>query len=169
MSDPDPNDAGGPATDDEGPSELPPITAAIEWFNRPDPVLQDLVSIANIGYGLPVTLYMPWGVVSGHVQAPHEFFAAAAETNRAGARESDDENAFEVADAVVGRAFDPWGKSTPEADRQSLNLQQGYDLTTFIHLTHVKAWLSGSGGPIEHDHLRIRLSAVSAWAHGMVR
>ena len=149
--------------------DFPPITTTVNWFDRPDPVLQDLVGIANIGSGVPVTLYVPWGVVSGHVHAPHEFFAAAAEANRSGARESGDEGAIALSDAIAGRAFDRWSEPVEESDRMKVNLQHLYDTTTFLHLTHVKAWLSGSNGPIEHDHLRIRMSAVSAWTHGMIR
>lgn len=151
------------------PPGIPEITTVIDWFERPDPVLQDLVSIANIGAGVSVTLYVPWGVVSGHVHIPNEFFAAAAEGNRASARESGDANAIGLSDAIAARAFDPWAERTPEDERQNNNFQRGYDLTTFIHLTHVKVWLSGSEAPIEHEHLRIRLSAISAWAHGMIR
>ncbi|MDP7728489.1 MULTISPECIES: hypothetical protein [Mycobacterium] len=151
------------------PDGLSPISLSIDWYERPDPTLQDLVSIANLGVGAPLTLYLPWGVVSGHAHPPHEFFAAAAASNRSGAQDSADENASELADAVAKRAFDPWARPIPEQERLNSNLQQGYDLTTFISLTHVKAWLSGSATPIEHEHLRVRLSAVSAWAHGMIR
>lgn len=118
---------------------------------------------------MSVTLYVPWGVVSGHVHAPHEFFAAAAEGNRASARETGDEDAIGLSDAIARRAFDPWAERVPEEERARNNFQRNYDVTSFLHLTHVKAWLSGSVAPIEHDHLRIRLSAISAWAHGMIR
>ena len=152
-------------------SPFPDIQLGIDWFSRPDPVLQDMVSLANIGPGLPVTLYLSWGIASGHVASSDRFFANAAATVRASgeAGDKDVEGDTDLADAIARRSFDPLAEHMPEAERVETNFRQGYDLTTFMHLSEVHTFLYQWNTWQEHDFMRIRLSAVSGWAYGMMR
>lgn len=160
-----------PADDQATPEpEFPTINTVVDFYSRPDPALQDLAAVANLGAGVAVTLYLPWGIVSGHLEANHEFFAAAAAAMRSGAQRLGDQNSIDMANAIAGRSFDPWAVQVPENERMTTNFQQGYDLTSFVSLTHVQAFLSGDcAKPLEHEHLRVRLSSITAWAHGMFR
>ncbi|CQD11957.1 hypothetical protein BN1232_02257 [Mycobacterium lentiflavum] len=166
-------EAGGPnLADDKEKSApaVPTINLVVEFYSRPDPTLQDLISVANLGAGVAVTLYLPWGVVSGHVEANNEFFASAARSIRGEAENTGDENFASMAEAIAGRTFDPWAARVSEDDRLADAIHQGYDLTTFITLTHVQAFLGDSWNqPLQHEYLRVRLNSVTAWAYGMVR
>jgi hypothetical protein len=160
----------GPADDSPAEYEMPTVHATVEWFSRPDPVLQDIVGVANIGPGLPVTLYLPWGIVSGHVESGDRFFADAAATMRSGGDDPQEDDADEsLVEVIARRSFDPWSEHISEDERMRLNLQQGYDLTTFMHLNNVQTFLHGWNQWQTHDHMRIRLSAVTGWAYGMMR
>jgi hypothetical protein len=147
--------------------EVPELRTTVEWFSRPDPVLLDMVGLANIGPGLPVTLYLSWGIASGHVASADRFFAAAAASVRA-AEVGQDANE-DLAEAIAKRSFDPWAEHVPEDQRMRTNLQQGYDLTTFMHLSDVHTFLSTWSTWQAHEFMRIRVSDVTGWAYGTMR
>ncbi|WP_193046808.1 hypothetical protein [Mycolicibacterium baixiangningiae] len=147
----------------------PEFTAAIDWFTKPDAELQDLIGVANIGFGLGVTLYLPWGIASGHIAPNHAFFRSIADKLREEASASDNEDVRVVTEAVARRSFDRWADPMPEPDRLKQTIRNGWDLTSYIHLSNAQAWFPGWSQPQQHDQLRIRLSSITAWAYGLTR
>ncbi|WP_133120821.1 hypothetical protein [Mycolicibacterium goodii] len=135
-----------------------------DWYTQPDDILQDFITMAGLGVGLPVTLYMPWGVVSGHIAADNAFFKDSATRLRAAAGFSSDEREVELADAIAGRVFDAPAQMG-EDERLQIVLRDGRDLTRFIHLERARCSVGGSA-PVEHSTIRVRLADVTAWTYG---
>ena len=149
--------------------QMPSLQTGVNWFARPDPVLQDLVGVANIGAGVGVTLYLPWGIASGYLEGADGFFSHAAEQMRSSTTLQETEDAASLGDSIARRSFDHLAAKLPEDERMRLNLQQGYDLTTYLHLNHVQTFLHGWNHWQVHDHLRLRIADVTGWAYGMMR
>lgn len=152
------------------------LQSVVEWYERPDPTLQDLVSIANIGPGLGVTLYLPWGAASGYVLSSHAFYSAAAawirSTDDHEAEGLDEDAAAEkrkLSNTIASFAFDEGARPVDESERKRGVRHGNFDLTTHIHMSDVYMFMAGYDRPVLHKFLRLRLNSITAWTWGQIR
>lgn len=75
--------AAGDGTEPDGVPEPQRTTPVVPMYHVPDPNLASLDHVAYL-IGFPVTLYLPWGLATGHTCAQSEFYKHLAERARAG-------------------------------------------------------------------------------------
>ncbi|MEE6177551.1 hypothetical protein [Mycobacterium sp. 050134] len=148
------------------PPEHRPIWPVAPIHQVPD---GNLAAIADASYflGFPVTLYMPWGIASGHTAPYNEYYKHLAERARGGELAPGmPEGSAEVIDNFAKNNFDRFAE-IPYSDRTTF--QDGFDLTSFVNLKDALCWIGGFPQPFRHDYLRLRLADITAWAWGNLR
>lgn len=148
------------------PLPLPDFTNTVDWHASPDTNLQQMADWANrVGIGAAVTLYLPWGIASGHVVPGKAFFEHAARTVRASAEEDEDDKRVKLVDLYANFFLDSAAESYDRADDKE-EMHQGHFTARSIHLQDVQCFVPGMPGRVTHDYLRVHLSHITAWAIG---
>lgn len=149
------------------PPEARPITPTMDVHQRPDQNLWEIASVSDF-FGFPLTLYLPWGIVSGHTAAPNDYYKHLAESVRNMQLPPDlDPGWKQVISDFAARAFDQYANVKP-SERAEKVFYDGVNLTAAINIKDAKCWVGGYPRPIEHEYLRVRLTDVTAWAWGAI-
>ena len=158
-----PSDASQP----KGPldSALPEkrITPVIPLHQVPDHILAVVADVSHL-IGFPITLYMPWGIATGHTCGYEEYFKHLGDTVRAGSQGAPD-GLIKAIDTFAKNNFDRWAEESPE-DRSARTFFDGVHLTSALVLKNAKCLLAGAEQPIHHNYLRLRLTDVTAFSWG---
>lgn len=145
-----------------------PIAPVFDVYSRPEQNLVEIAMMASF-IGFPLTLYMPWGIVSGHAASPNEYYAHLAARARSGISDPNlPEGWGKILDQWAEANFDAYADMDP-AERTEKSYYDGVNLTSQLIVKDAKCWTSGFDKPIEHDFLRVRISDVSAWAWGALQ
>ncbi|BAH53686.1 hypothetical protein [Rhodococcus opacus] len=140
-----------------------------DWFGSPDLQLQKLAFSANrMGWGIGVTLYLPWGVVTGITAPDAEFFRHSDEEIRE--RMASNEGAIDVADNYLSPVADTIKARHSQAYSDD-ELQEVLERTTYLTIKDAQCSLQNAPATIatnnrhfRHAYLRLRLSQVTGWA-----
>jgi hypothetical protein len=157
----EPSEADNP-TDAPEPAQ---IQAVGDLFLAPDRILQQLAYVASV-VGVPLTLYMPWGIVSGHTTDTGAYFEFIAVQIRAGSADAP-EDFRSFTDQIASEWFDPFVHMTA-SERYEGAIRDGFNLLRYVTLRDVNCWLSGDGEPIKHEFFRVALPSVTAWTWGKI-
>ncbi|MCA2306968.1 hypothetical protein JF770_25735 [Mycobacterium intracellulare] len=162
MTPPDDPAAVDERTGDGEGHERAPVTPVVDVPQAPDPILQNLAFIGN-AVGVPLSLYLPWGVASGRIAPPGEYYQHLAEHVRS-APEGAPPSFTELLDFVAKRWFDPF-VDMPQAELYKDSFRDGFNLISFVVLKDANCKIN-SGPPVQHEFLRIKLADVTAWSWG---
>ncbi|HEY9316207.1 hypothetical protein [Williamsia sp.] len=154
-----------------------------EWFAAPDPQLQRLANGANmLGWGVPVTLWLPWGFATGRTAPDNFFFDDISKRIREATDESgnppnkdqgrhnsefDKVFAKPAAEVLKSRNDQDYEESEWEdliTRRNTITLKDAYS-----SMSNAPASMATNSKQYVHDYLRVRLSTVTAWAFGFAR
>jgi hypothetical protein len=158
-------DGGDAVSAEETPANDLKIHAVVPMHQVPDVNLNAMLVIAD-HIGLPVTLYMPWGIATGNIAPPNLYYQHLADSVRAGNLPADAPESWgEVIDRFAEVHFDPYTEMETGARRQNA-VVDGFDVTSHFALKDAVCWIGGFSQPTRHDYLRVRLADVTAWAWG---
>lgn len=150
--------------------EFPAIAPVAEVFGRPDVTLQTLSNYST-GFGVGLTLFMPWGVATGSTIGHREFYADVAEKFRAAPVNVSEGNGTHeqwegILDDFAARNFDVVANESAE-ERSDRMFRDGFDLNTYLHLRDVRCYVAALPQPLVQDYMRIRLTDVTGWSYGI--
>lgn len=148
-------------------AEPPDITPVFDVHQQPDRSLAAIASFSDF-VGIPLTLYMPWGVVSGNTAPYADYFKYLGDTARSSALRLDvPPDWAEAIDKFVELNFDEYANMKP-SERTEKSWHKGVDLTSSVVLKDANCWVGQLSNPVHHDYLRIRLPHVTAWSWGVL-
>jgi hypothetical protein len=150
-----------------------------DYYGAPDGVLQKLAYSANCGgsgQGTPITLFVPGGMVGGHIESGQAFLRAMAEKFRDGVINSTDTGELpEWADDYARITFEDMAR---EMDDQNNAETQAFEkdgtkaasmiLTRYVHLKDAYYTVPGQYS-VAQSHVRVKLSQVAGWTLGVTR
>ncbi|ELB89626.1 hypothetical protein Rwratislav_28508 [Rhodococcus wratislaviensis IFP 2016] len=151
----------------------PELGETREWFATPDLHLQQIAYYAEeLGVSIPLTLYLPWGVVAGSTVAASKFFEHHASIARA---QSENPSAKFVADDILQPIADRYTELQGK-ERDSEELKKLLERQSYLTLTDVVCSLQNgpaaspmtANTPYQHPFLRVRLTQVTGWSIGAV-
>lgn len=117
--------------------------------------------------GFPLTLYMPWGIASGHIARPAEYYQHLADrvSDKSSLPHDADPEWHNIIDTLAQEKFGQWVDMKP-SERVDRLFYDGVNLTAAVTLKDPLCWIGGFPNPIRHEFLRVRLTDVTAWSWG---
>jgi hypothetical protein len=148
-----------------------------DYYGVPDRLLQQIADLANgggAGKGIPITLFLSGGMISGHIESGQDFLRGMAELYREGATNSNVEGELpEAADDFARSVYEARAMDVDdeiEAERRAFD-EHGtksarWLLTRQLHLKDAYHTVPGATS-IRQPHICVQLSHVAGWTLGV--